>query len=49
MSSRTNNRRSKGGYKIIIKINSRVEITGFTQFDEVQYNKQSNTLKVLEE
>ncbi len=28
--------------KFIIKINFRVEITIFTQFDEVQYNKQCN-------
>ncbi len=45
-SSRTNNRGSKDGYKFIIKINLRVEITGFTQFVEVQckQTKQYNQL-----
>ncbi len=43
--SRTNDRRSKGGFKFIIKINFRVEMTIFTQFDEVQYNKQCNMNK----
>ncbi len=28
---------------------SRVQITGFTKFDEVQYKKQSNMIKFLEE
>ncbi len=34
--------------KFIIKINNRIEITRFTQFDD-RYNKQFNMLKVLEE
>ncbi len=34
--------------KFLIKINSRVKITFFTQFDE-RYNKQCNMIQVLEE
>ena len=32
----------------IVRINSRMEITKFTQFDE-RYNKQGNMIKFLEE
>ncbi len=34
--------------KFIVKNNSQVESTRFTQFDE-QYNKQGNMIKFLEE
>ncbi len=48
---RVPNKMTEDGRKVaifIIKINSRVGITRFTQFDE-RYNKQGNMITLLEE